>query len=105
MEFIDIRGASGTIYRFRRWPETGLVPPIAGNVALVASGSGRLIGLGILEDLSRAPNVLVARETGEEVYTRYSIPRRCREAEHADLLLEHPDLDRSPRVALEGHAA
>jgi hypothetical protein len=86
---------------FPRWPSTGLVPPIAGNVALVASGSRRLIGLGILEDLSRAPTVLAAREAGAEVYTRYNIPRRCREAEHGDLLLEHPDLERSPLASLQ----
>jgi hypothetical protein len=105
MEFIDIRGVSGTMYRFRRWPERGLPPPIAGNFALVALGSGRLIGLGLMDDLSRAPTVLAAHEAGAEIYTRYNIPRRCREAEHADMLLEHPSLDWSPRVALEGLAA
>jgi hypothetical protein len=105
MEFIDIRGASGTMYRFRRWPQTGLTPPIAGNIALVAGGSGRLLALGMLDDLSRAPTALDARDPAVDVFTRYNIPRRCREAEHADMLAEHPDLGRSALVRLEDQAA
>ena len=105
MEFIDIRGASGTTYRFRRWPQTGLVPPIAGNFAIVAWESGRLLALGMLDDLSRAPAVLRARDTGAEVYTRYNIPRRHREAEHADMLAEYPGLGGSMLAKVEGQAA
>jgi hypothetical protein len=105
MEFIDIRGASGTAYRFRRWPQTGLVPPIAGNFALVARRGERLLALGMLDDLSRAPAAIGAREAGTEVYTRYNIPRRCREAEHADMLAEHADLEGSAIEKVAGEPA
>ena len=34
-DFVDLRGASGTFYRFRLWPEGGAHPPIAGNYILL----------------------------------------------------------------------
>jgi hypothetical protein len=90
MDFIDIRGASGTAYRFRRWPETGAHPPIAGNFAVV-SNSGAILCLGVLDDLSRAPAVLEARLKGAQLFTRFNVSRLHRETEHADLALEHAD--------------
>jgi len=90
MDFIDIRGASGTTYRFRRWPTSGAHPPIAGNFVLVAAGTRALIDLGTLDDLSRAPAVLEGPATGAELFTRFNISRRDREAEHADLAQAHP---------------
>ena len=54
MDVLDLRGASGTVYRFRRSPQPGAHPPIAGNYALVATGTHRLIAAGVLDDLSLA---------------------------------------------------
>jgi hypothetical protein len=65
MDFIDIRGVSGTAYRFRRWPDNGAHPPIAGNFAVVTPG-GTIVSLGVLDDLSRAPILLESRLRGAE---------------------------------------
>jgi hypothetical protein len=96
MDFIDIRGGSGSLYRFRRWPENGAVPPIAGNYALVARGSRQILSLGVLDDLSKAPSVVATRERGAEIFTRYNVARLAREAEHDDIMLAHPDLGAAP---------
>jgi hypothetical protein len=90
MDFIDIRGVTGTAYRFRRWPDNGAHPPIAGNYAVV-SPSGVIISLGVLDDLSRAPVVLEARLRGAELFTRFNVSRLHREAEHDDLAQQHVD--------------
>lgn len=90
MDFIDLCGASGAIYRFRRWPAAGPHPPIAGNWALVAKGAGTVLALRVVEDLSLAGSALADAQEGAELYTRLNISRRVREAEHADLALEHP---------------
>jgi len=92
MDFIDIRGASGTAYRFRRWPQTGVHPPIAGNIVLVAAGTRKLIEVGMLDDLSQAPFVLAERLTGADLFTRFNVSRANRESEHADMALQHPEV-------------
>lgn len=105
MDFIDIRGASGTTYRFRRWPEVGAHPPIAGNFALVAWGSQTLIHLGVLDDLSQAPRVSDTLAPGADLFTRFNVSRRHREAEHADMAQQHPDVGGSERTGAAGQAA
>lgn len=90
MEFIDIRGASGSAYRFRRWPAVGRHPPIAGNFVLVAGGSRDVVALGVSDDLSRAPPGLNVDESETALFTRLNISRQAREAEHADLAQLHP---------------
>jgi hypothetical protein len=104
MDFIDIRGASGSTYRFRAWPASGAHPPIAGNFVLVATSTRTLIDLGMLDDLSQAPAVLENRSTGAELFTRFNISRRDREAEHDDLAQAHPHLGRSI-LSAASHAA
>ena len=91
MEFIDIRGASGSAYRFRRWPAAGRHPPIAGNFVIVAEESRDVLALGVIDDLSRAPALLQDGSRQAGLFTRLNISRRTREAEHADLALLHPD--------------
>jgi hypothetical protein len=91
MEFIDIRGASGNTYRFRRWPDRGTHPPMAGNYVLVSRGGRSVVAVGALEDLSQARSVLGERAKGCELFTRLNIARRAREAEHEDMALEHPE--------------
>jgi len=91
MDFIDISGASGSAYRFRRWPAEGRHPPIAGNFALVAVESRTVLAVGMIDDLSRAPSVLDLRTGGSELFTRLNISRRTRETEHSDLARQHAD--------------
>jgi hypothetical protein len=91
MEFIDVRGASGSTYRFRRWPERGSHQPMAGNYVLVTRSPRKLVAVGVLEDLSQAPVVLGERLKGCDLYTRLNIARRLREAEHEDMAREHPE--------------
>jgi hypothetical protein len=96
MDFIDLQGASGTVYRFRRWPETGAHPPIAGNYVLVAAGAQTVVEMGVLDSLSEAPRLLADRLSGVDLFTRFNIARSCREAEHADLARSHPELGAAP---------
>ena len=55
-EFVDLRGASGTFYRFRLWPEGGAHPPIAGNyIVLREDANGvKVLLAGVTSDLSQA---------------------------------------------------
>jgi hypothetical protein len=92
MDFIDIAGLSGTVYRFRRWPDAGGVPPIAGNYALVDTRTRTATSVGVLDDLSQAPNTLGAAAAAHIIFTRFNVSRAHREAEHADLVAQHPHL-------------
>jgi hypothetical protein len=91
MDFIDLQGASGTTYRFRRWPQMGVHPPVAGNYALFAAGTHRLVEVGVLDDLSQAPRLLEGLQRGT-LYTRFNVARAHREADHGDLVRGYPDL-------------
>ncbi|CAN7374245.1 hypothetical protein LJR225_002305 [Phenylobacterium sp. LjRoot225] len=101
MDFIDISGASGTAYRFRRWPSSGAHPPIAGNFVLVAERTRKVVAIGVLDDLSRARQELDALPRGTALFTRLNVARRVREAEHADLALQHPDASGNVPVGLD----
>jgi hypothetical protein len=93
-EFVDLRGASGTFYRFRLWPEGGAHPPIAGNyvvVRLEASGLTLLLA-GITADLSGAAaecRKVLAKDPEARLYTRLNVARAQRTAEHDDIVAEH----------------
>lgn len=93
MDFIDVIGASGTAYRFRRWPGAGKHSPTAGNYILVADRGRRILAVGVLEDLSRADQQL-ALPKGAVLFTRLNIARQVREAEHLDLTAGHPEAAR-----------
>jgi len=93
-EFVDLRGASGTFYRFRLWPEGGAHPPIAGNyIVLREDASGlKVLLAGVTSDLSQA--AAEARKTllkdGEaRLYTRLNVARALRSTEHEDIVAEH----------------
>jgi hypothetical protein len=86
-DFLDLTGASGAIYRFRRLKEPHL--RIAGNYAVVkprASGFTVLF-TGMTNDLSevRAECPPEFRGGATVLYTRLNVSRAVREAEHADL--------------------
>ncbi|HSV02669.1 MAG TPA: hypothetical protein VLI41_05635 [Phenylobacterium sp.] len=88
-DFIDLKGASGVAYRFRRSPDGQFQLPIAGNYAYVqGDGAGfKVLVLGETPDLSRdragAPKG--PRRAGAHLYTRLNVSRAVRMAEHEDL--------------------
>jgi hypothetical protein len=88
--FIDLRGASGQLYRFRLWPEGEAHPPIAGNFAIVRleGGGQKVISVGLSNDLSQARPKTKERST--QIFTRLNVSRALRETEHADLAAAYP---------------
>jgi hypothetical protein len=93
-DFIDLRGASGTFYRFRLWPEGGVHPPIAGNYVVIRDdATGRKILLaGITSDLSQAASEcrkILVKDPAARLYTRLNVARAVRAAEHEDIITEH----------------
>jgi hypothetical protein len=93
-EFVDLRGASGTLYRFRIWPEGGAHPPIAGNyIVLREEASGLVVLLaGVTSDLSKAAfeaRKALAKDSAARLYTRLNVARAQRNAEHEDIVAEH----------------
>ena len=89
-DFVELQGASGVQYRFRRADLTDL-PAMAGN-AVVASGQpGRLKVLfcGSTRSLAGAAPAIgqtMAGRRGARLYVRLNVARTTREAEHADLV-------------------
>ncbi len=89
-DFIDVPGASGTPYRFRRTTPAEL-PPMAGNL-LVATGSTprlKVIFCGAARSLARAaPTVGEALKANRNarLFVRLNVARTVREAEHADIV-------------------
>jgi hypothetical protein len=93
-EFVDLRGASGTFYRFRLWPEGGAHPPIAGNYILLREEADvlKVLLAGITSDLSQAvaeSRKAVAKTPDARLYTRLNVARAVRTAEHEDIVAEH----------------
>ena len=93
-EFVDLRGASGTFYRFRLWPEGGAHPPIAGNYILLREDESgpKILLAGVTSDLSQAAvesRKALAKDPGTRLYTRLNVARAVRVAEHDDLVAEH----------------
>jgi hypothetical protein len=93
-EFVDLRGASGTLYRFRLWPEGGAHPPIAGNyIVLREEASGlKILLAGVTSDLSQAAaesRKALAKDPAARLYTRLNVARALRSSEHEDIVAEH----------------
>jgi hypothetical protein len=93
-EFVDLRGASGTFYRFRLWPEGGAHPPIAGNyIVLREEANGLKVMLaGMTSDLSQAPSECrktLAKDPDARLFTRLNVARALRSSEHEDIVAEH----------------
>ena len=89
-DFIDLTGASGATYRFRRRAVAGDHLPIAGNFALVTLVDGKVTvtTLGKSNDLSRL--VAPTEPPEAQVYTRLNVARAIRTAEHDDLAAAYP---------------
>lgn len=105
-DFIDLKGASGNSYRFRRWAEGAAHPPIAGNYALVHEDAGRLQvrDIGETHDLSELPHLLNPRETGVQMFTRLNVAKAIRQAEHEDLLARLRPRESGDAAGAEGAA-
>ena len=91
-DFVDLKGASGATYRFRRIPDGEPHQRIAGNYAVLKSrASGFTVRLvGATNDLSQA-RALCPPEAlkGAQLYTRLNVSRAARESEHQDLLASY----------------
>ena len=90
-DFIDLTGASGATYRFRRRAVAGDHLPIAGNFALVTLVDGKVTvtTLGKSNDLSRL--VAPTEPPEAQVYTRLNVARAIRTSEHYDLAAAYPE--------------
>ena len=89
--FIDLPGASGALYRFRRFD--GQLPPVGGNFVYVREddGAARVVGCGKTRVLAQAlaANPRRGGEAGE-LYVRLNVASALRDAEHADLIAALP---------------
>jgi hypothetical protein len=91
-EFIDLRGASGAAYRFRR-ADPAALPATAGNFVYVREEAGEpevvccgtALSLTLAADLSRN---MKDRYGATDLYIRLNVARAVRLGEHQDIL-EH----------------
>lgn len=100
-EFVDLRGASGTLYRFRRWPASGAHPPIAGNyIVLKDDPNGfKVVLAGVTSDLSQAAfecRKALAKDSDAQLFTRLNVARALRTAEHEDIVAEYKPSTTAP---------
>ena len=89
-DFVDVPGASGAQYRFRRTAPAEL-PPTAGNLLVATGQTGRLKVLlcGAARSLSQAaPAATEALQANRNarLYVRLNVARTTREAEHQDIV-------------------
>ena len=89
-DFIDLQGASGASYRFRRRAEGASHLPMAGNYVLVqeASAGFKVLTVGASIDLSltRPPGKVRAGRRPIHLFTRLNVARTVRVFEHQDLV-------------------
>jgi len=88
-DFLDVPGASGARYRFRRTALDAL-PVNAGNVVAVEgkAGKARYLLCAATRSLARAETALreaLGDQRSAAVYVRLNVARTVREAEHADI--------------------
>lgn len=102
-DFLDVSGASGARYRFRRTAAAEL-PPTAGNllVATCTPGRVKVLFCGAAHSLVRAAPVVnetLQAHRDARLFVRLNVARAVRDAEHADIVAavapaaEAPDLD------------
>jgi hypothetical protein len=91
-EFIDLKGASGAVYRFALVREGRLLSPMGGNYIYArARGEGyELVHVGevqnLLKDARARWSQAVDAHGATDLYTRLNITERVRQQEHADIL-------------------
>lgn len=89
-DFLDVAGASGTAYRFRR-ASLDALPATAGNLIVARPGrAGAEILLcaaaGSLSGARAAAAAALKGRTGAAVFVRLNVARAVRETEHADIV-------------------
>ena len=90
MDFLDVPGASGNQYHFRRTSLAEL-PATAGNLVAVtgAPQRRRFLLCGAARSLSHARPAIEAalsESRGVKLFMRLNVARTIREAEHADIV-------------------
>lgn len=89
-DFLDVPGATGARYRFRRAALDAL-PVNAGNVVALdgKAGKTRYLLCAATRSLARAETTLreaLGDQRSAAVYVRLNVARTVREAEHADIV-------------------
>lgn len=89
-DFVELQGASGARYRFRRADLTEL-PAMAG-IAVIATGASsrqKVVFCGAAASLTQAAQTLrdtLTAHPGARLYIRLNVARTTRDAEQADLV-------------------
>jgi hypothetical protein len=92
-DFLDLKGASGALYRFRLWPEGASHLPIAGNYVVIQETAAgfKVLAVGASMNLSvaRGAGPGRARRKAVHFYTRLNVSRAARTSEHEDLVAQY----------------
>lgn len=102
-EIIELRGASGTAYRFRLWPQGAAHPTAGGHYAFVRETPAGfdVVAVAAVEDLSvtRANHEAAAIQQGAtHLFTRLNVSWTTREAEVQDMKAQY-HVDGAPALA------
>ncbi|MFA7647275.1 MAG: hypothetical protein WCY15_09930 [Phenylobacterium sp.] len=89
-DFIDLRGASGAAYRFRR-ADPAALPATAGNFVYAREEDGQLVVLGCGTALSLTSAAGLQRNIAErhgeaDLFIRLNVARAVRQGEHQDIV-------------------
>jgi len=102
-DLIDLRGASGAVYRFNLVREGRPLSPMGGNFAYVReAGEGYEVvhvgeGENLLTDARTRWAQAVAEHGAAHLFTRLNIAERVRQHEHADIVAAaHPPMNAAP---------
>jgi hypothetical protein len=90
-QFIDIAGASGSIYRFQRIGDPGLLPARGGNFVFSREAGERnqVICCGTARSLARAGALwinAVEEHQAAAIFVRLNVSRIVRASEHDDIV-------------------
>ena len=89
-DFVELQGASGVHYRFRR-ADLSELPATAGNAVVATGAPGRLkvVYCATARSFSQAAPALrdaLAQHDSAQLYIRLNVAGATREAEHGDLI-------------------
>ena len=90
-QFIDIVGASGSVYRFRRVGDPAQLPAKAGNFLFSRPGGPReeVVCCGTALNLARAETLwkaAVEQHQAAAIFVRLNVSRTSRASEHDDIV-------------------
>ena len=96
-EILDLQGASGDSYRFRRIANPGQLPATSGNFVHVrwSGNAAQIVYCGAVNTLTSAADrwaEAVGAHGAAGLYVRLNVARRGRDEEHADLVAKHRPL-------------